>query len=98
MATRPNILATLEHEGAMWTVVMHDDVKQATTTLHYVRDWIVGGTRRIVRPLTDEIRTVLTSGPASAITDLLRGELTTGMQRRWAIRVQRSTSPTGMGK
>lgn len=82
MRTLPTIVTTIEHDGAYWTVLADGNRRATPTALHFVRDWIVGGTRRIVRPLTEELMVALTTEPLRRRDALLHRELEDGLSRQ----------------
>lgn len=70
------ILATLEHDGAIWTACLEPAGSNSTSvSLHFVRDWLIGGTRRTSMPVDTELFALLSEGTTSAIETRLRYEL-----------------------
>ncbi|MEX1113351.1 MAG: hypothetical protein WED32_02775 [Patescibacteria group bacterium] len=95
METRPTIITTIDRDGSFWTVLVDGDRLDTAATLSFVRDWIVGGTRRIQRQITPAILAALTTGSFESRDALLRRELQDGLARFPGARESRGRAARG---
>jgi hypothetical protein len=72
-ATRPIIRAAVERDGELWTAIITASADEASCYVTFIRDWIVGGTRRLITAVdAGFLQAVLSAGPEQRTTLLSR--------------------------
>lgn len=77
----PLVRAAVHYEGELWTALVTSSAVDGSGHVTFIRDWIVGGTRRVIRPLEPGYMKSLLTATRERRSDMLSHELREALVR-----------------